>query len=178
VSPPPLYRGRRQGLGRGAVGHVISGHRKDLVEFRSREAECRKVEVWCCPRRSQRIARQRPVPGRVLRDAMIREPLRLLLRGREMPQHDGRHLLDAERHRRFQPAVAGDQHARLVHQQRVGEAESQRAGLDLLQLFSAVHAGIAGMRARQDLRCHPGERHGSIRFAGGLQGGGPASACG
>lgn len=32
-------------------------------------------------------------------------------------------------------------------------------------------------RTQQDLRRHPGERHDAIRFAGGLQGSGPASVC-
>jgi hypothetical protein len=169
--PAPLNRGRRQGLGRVAIGHGISSRREDVVEFRGREAERRQVEIGCCLRRGQRIAQQRLVPGRVLRDAVVGEPQRLLLRGGEMPQHDRRHLLDAERHRGLEPAVTGDQHAVLVDQQRVGEAEGQHAGLDLLDLRGGVHAGIAGMRAQlrhraqQDLRCHPGERHRTIRSA-------------
>ncbi|WP_353213170.1 hypothetical protein, partial [Rhodovarius sp.] len=65
--------------------------------------------------------------------------------------------------------MPGDQHAGLIHQQWVSEAESQHAGLDLLQLLGAMHAGVASMRAQlrnraqNDLRRHPGKRHGAIQ---------------
>jgi len=120
--------------------------------------------------RCERITQQRLIPGRVLGDAIIGEAQRLLLRRGEMPQHDHRHLGHAERGRGLEPPVPGYQHAVLIHQQRVGEAEGQHAGLDLLQLRRAMHAGIAGMRAQlhhrtqQDLRRHPGERHRAIRI--------------
>ena len=181
--PAPLGGGRRQGLGRVAVGHGLSSRREDVVELRGREAERRKVEVRRCLRRGERIAQQRLVPGRVLRDAVVGEPQRLLLRAGQMPERDRRHLLDAERHGGLEPAVAGDQHAGLVHQQRVGEAEGQHAGLDLLDLRGAMHARVAGVRAQlrhraqQDLRRHPGERHRAIRFAGEMAGVGSARVC-
>ena len=179
----PLGGIRGQSLGRVAVGHGISSRREDVCELIRREAERAQVDVRHRLHRGQRVTQQRLVPGRVLRDAIVGEAQRLLLRRGQVAQHDHRHLGHAERHRSLEPTVPRDQHAILIHQQRVGEPEGQHAGLDLLELLGAVDARVAGMRAQlrhrtqQDLRRHPGERHDAIRFAGGLQGSGPASVC-
>jgi len=125
----------------------------------------------------QRVPQQRLVPGGVLCDAIIGKPQRFLLRGCEVPQHDHRYLGDAERFRRRQPAMACDQHAILVHQQRICEAEGLHAGHDLRELRFVMHTRIAGMRAQRGNRAeldplgHPGKRHGgypgrvALRFA-------------
>jgi hypothetical protein len=81
-------------------------------------------------------------------------------------QHNHRHLGDAERFRRRQSAMARDQHAIFVHQERVGEAKGLHAGHDLRELCRVMHARIAGMwaqrgnRAELDPLGHPGKRHG------------------
>ena len=85
------------------------------------------------------------VPAGAERDLVVGDPERALLRLREMRQHDRRHLGHPQRLRRQQPAVAGDDRALGIDQDRVGEAELPDRGGDLLDLALRMGAGVAGI---------------------------------
>ena len=158
-----------------AIDDGALGCGQDAADLVGREPDRQQVDVASLLQARQRIAQQRLIPGRVLRDAVVRQAQGVFLGRGEMPQHDHRHLGDAERHRGFEPPVAGDKLARFIHQQRVCEAERQHAGFDLLQLLSRVQPGVAGVRtqfrdrAQHDLCGHPWEGHQGIRAELGVQ---------
>ena len=140
---PGLVRGvdrhRRDDLVLG-IGRAFQDH----VDLAGGEAGQREVEVDVEHRQLAELELQEiEVPAGAERDLVVGDPQRPLLRLGEVRQRDRRHLGHAERLRRQQPAVPGDDRALGVDQDRIGEAELADRGGDLLDLPLRMGAGVA-----------------------------------
>ena len=91
---------------------------------------------------------QRLAPARLQGELVVGDQVRPLLRLAEVLEPDHRHLGEPELARREQPAVAGQDPGVLVDQDRVGPAELDHRGRDLIDLRLAVRARVALVRAQ------------------------------
>jgi hypothetical protein len=98
------------------------------------------------PQVGQLDPQQRLVPAGVQRQLVVREDVGALLRLGPAAGDHHRHLGDAELARRHHAAMAGDQPAALVHQDRCGPAPLADAGGDLRHLRVGVRACVPRVR--------------------------------
>ena len=147
LAEDPDVAGPGAGFRRHRRDHLVLGIGRTLedhVDLAGGEAGQRQVEVDVEHRQLAELELQEvEVPAGAERDLVVGDPERPPLRLREMRQHDRRHLGQADRLRRQQPAVAGDDPALGIDQDRVGEAELADRGGDLLELPLRVGAGVA-----------------------------------
>ena len=123
------------------------GDRQQPLQLRGVEADQVEVEALV-PQPSQLFRQQRVVPARLQGELVVCDQVRALLRLGEMLEPDHRHLGEAQLARREQPAVAGQDAGVLVDQDRVGPAELDHRGRDLIDLPLAVRARVALVRAQ------------------------------
>ena len=90
---------------------------------------------------------QRLVPARAQRELVVSEHICALLRVAHVRELDHRHLGEPELVGGKQPAVAGQHTTLLVHEHRVGPAEFDHRGRDLVDLRLAMGARVALVRA-------------------------------
>ena len=160
--------GRVRGFRRHRRDHLVLGIGRSLedhVDLAGGEAGQRQVEIDVEHRQLAELELQEiEVPAGAERDLVVGDPQRPLLRLREMRQRDRRHLGHADRLRRQQPAVAGDDPALGIDQDRVGEAERADRGGDLLELPLRVGAGVARVGDKAaDRPVADGERSQAVR---------------
>jgi hypothetical protein len=144
ITWPRAGRGRDRGddlvLG---IGSPLEDH----VDLAAGEAGQRDVDVDIDPGQLAELELQEvEVPAGAEGDPVVGQAQGALLGLRKTGEHDGRHLRHAERLRGEEPAVAGDDAARRVDQDRVGEPEGADRGGNLLHLLPGMCAGIAAVR--------------------------------
>ena len=123
------------------------GERQQPLQLGGVEADQVEVEALV-PQPRQLLRQQRVVPAGLQGELVVGDQVRPLLRLAEVLEPDHRHLGEPELARREQPAVAGEDAALLVDQDRVGPAELDHRGRDLIDLRLAVRARVALVRAQ------------------------------
>jgi hypothetical protein len=148
VAEQPEVARFRDGLDRrlgrlvlGRVGLAIGGCEQRL---QLAGIEAQKVEIEALvPQPGQLLCKERLIPPAVQSKLIIRDHIRPLLRRRQMPEPDHRHLGQPQLPGRHQPAVPGEDAISLVDQDRVGEAELDHRGRDLRHLVGAMCPRVA-----------------------------------
>jgi hypothetical protein len=115
------------------LGHLKAGHFD--IEIKTAERQV-----------AQLLGEQPLVPSRIFRQLVIGDPKRAGLRGRQMLEAQGWHLVHAELAASEQPAKSGDQIAVAIDQNRDIEAKDPDAFSNLLDLFLAMPPWICGVR--------------------------------
>ena len=144
--PADRILGRLRNLVLGLVARRLAiGERQQALQLRRIEADQIEVEALV-PEPSQFLSEQLLTPSRLQGECIVRDQVRPLLRLTEVLEPDHRHFVEPELPRRQQPPVPGQHAALLVHQHRVGPAELDHRGRDLIHLRLAVGARIALVR--------------------------------
>jgi hypothetical protein len=181
---------RRPGCHRLATGNRRAGNRavarlgcqriqpgQQPLDLRGLEPRQPEVELAHLLQLRELPREQRLVPAGVQRDAIVRKPVRRLLRLGQALAHDHRHRRQIEGFGGFQPAMPGDHLAVLVHQDRRDEAELDDRGRDLRHLLGRMRARVRGvMRPVRGGACVEAAQFDSMPCSGGGGGDGTASA--
>ena len=122
------------------------GQRQQPLQLRGVEADQVEVEALVPSHASSCASSASSQPA--CRASWLSARIRPLLRLAEVLEPDHRHLGEPELPRREQPAVAGEDAAVLVDQDRVGPAELHHRRRDLIDLRLAVRARVALVRAQ------------------------------
>ena len=140
--------GRLRDLVLGLIARRLAvGQRQQPLQLRGVEADQVEIEALVAePRQLRR--QQRVVPARLQGELVVGHQVRPLLRLAQVLEPDHRHLGEPELPRGEQPAVAGEDAALLVDQHRVGPAEFDHRGRDLIDLRVAVRARVTLVRAQ------------------------------
>ena len=147
-----VARGVAAGNGRAGKRRVarVCCHRlhagQQSVELTCVEASERQVEAAHLLELRHLGGEKRLVPPGVQGDAIVRQPVSGLLGLGQAGAGDGGNGLQAQGFGGLQPAVAGDDLAALIHQDRRHEAELEDTGRDLRHLLGGMRARIAGIR--------------------------------
>ena len=148
---PGLLTGSSGGSGTSSSASSLAVSPSAIASSRSSSGgvEADQVEVEALvPQPSQLLRQQRVVPAGLQGELVVGDQVRPLLRLAEVLEADHRHLGEPELARREQPAVASQDPGVLVDQDRVGPAELDHRGRDLIDLRLAVRARVALVRAQ------------------------------
>jgi hypothetical protein len=128
----------------GIIGRLLVRTVGQQIDFRGLEAGDLNVELEVEARQVLELDRQDfPIPPGIEGELVVGDDVSPFLRLAEMLDPNGRHHLQAQSARRFDAAVAGDDHVRLIDEDRVGEAEFANRGRDLMNLLLRVNSRVA-----------------------------------
>lgn len=130
----------------GGLG-LITERRHQRVELTFGEAGERKVEAVAV-KRMQFGREQFLVPACVERELVVGDHVGSTLCGRQVIENDDRNRIEPELARRQQPAVAGNNTAPRVNQDRVGPTELDDRGRNLRDLSVVMRSGVTRVRAQ------------------------------
>jgi hypothetical protein len=134
----------------GIVGRRLAGTVGQKIDFCRLEASDLNVELEVEAREMLELDRQDlAIPPGIEGELVVGDDIGPLLGIAEMLDPDGRHHLETQRACRLDAAMAGDDHVRLVDEDRIGKAELANRGRDLMDLFPRVNPRIARIRLQQ-----------------------------
>jgi hypothetical protein len=140
---PGRETGSARGLGRFVdIAGVIARASQQPVDFRLVEAQQSEVYVLL-PERNEFGRQQLLVPARIEGNLIVSDDVGPPLSGRQVIKDDHRDSIEAKLTRGQQPAMAGNDAALPIDQDRIGPAELDNRGRDLRNLVVVVCTGVA-----------------------------------